>query len=262
MPFRVLQLSSPRNPLFLEIRQALARGRPTKEGLYAAEGPHLLDELLRSKWRIERIVLTPDSYAIWEKRVNHLDVEIVVTSSRTFDSMSATETAQGVLALARPVAWDWREILKNSSLVVALDGVQDPGNAGTIVRSAEAFGANAVIFLSESVRISNAKLVRAAAGSMFRIPICDSLTKHELIETAAEARLALVALSPTGRIQIDRADFRRQCCLVVGSEAHGVSTELVEISESCTIPTNGVESLNAAVACSIALYEASRQRLR
>jgi RNA methyltransferase, TrmH family len=262
MPFRVLQLSSPHNALLQEIRQALARGRPTKEGLYAAEGPHLLEELLRSEWRIERLVLTPDSYATWEKRIRHLDAEIVVTPSRTFDSVSATETAQGVLALARPVSWDWHEILKNSSLAVTLDGVQDPGNAGAIVRSAEAFRANVVIFLGESVRISNAKLVRAAAGSMFRIPICDAVTKQEFIGAAVGARLAVVALSPTGRTRIDQVDFRQRCCLIVGSEAHGVSPELLEISESITIPTDGVESLNAAIACSIALYEASRQRLR
>jgi TrmH family RNA methyltransferase len=260
MPFRVLQLSSPRNALLQEIRQALGRGRLTNEGLLVAEGPHLLDELLRSTWRIDRVVLTPDTFERWEARIGSLNAEIVVVPAKTFDSVSATQAAQGVLALAKPAACDWRDVLRNSSLTVALDGVQDPGNAGAVVRSAEAFGATAVIFLGESVRISNSKLVRAAAGSMFRIPLCDRVARQEFIGAATQARLQLVSLSTAAQMRIDEADFRQPCCLIVGSEAHGISPELLQVSDCVNIPTAAVESLNAAVACSIALYEASRQR--
>jgi TrmH family RNA methyltransferase len=143
---------------------------------------------------------------------------------------------------------------------VILDGVQDPGNAGTIVRSAEAFGATGLIFLEGSVHVANGKFLRATAGSIFRLPFLENQSGSGLAARVRSAGKRLYALTAQGKASVGEADLRQPCALVVGSEAHGVSPELRSLAEAVRIPTAQVESLNAAVACSIALYEAARQR--
>jgi TrmH family RNA methyltransferase len=260
MPFRIVELSSARNSLLKDIRQAAARGRPTENGLLVIEGPHLLEEIATSPWRIETLLFTPEMFGAWESFARECGTETIVIPARTFSSLAATETTQGVMALARPRAWQWNDFEASPTLVVALDGVQDPGNAGTIVRSAEAFGATGVVLLEHSVRLSNAKLMRASAGSLFRLPTLEAMSRSEFISRAQDAGWRLAALEASGGIGICSFSFTSDCALIVGSEGSGVSPGLLACSTSVTIPASQVESLNAAVACSIALYEASRQR--
>jgi TrmH family RNA methyltransferase len=147
-------------------------------------------------------------------------------------------------------------------LVVVLDGVQDPGNAGTIVRSAEAFGAGGIVLLEGSVRVANGKFLRAAAGSIFRLPFLEAVERVEFIKRARSLGLTLYALAARGETSLQEADLRIPCALVVGGEGSGVSPELLAAGTVLSIPARKVESLNAAVAASIALFEAARQRER
>jgi len=260
MPFRILQISSTQNPAIQEIRRAVTGGHPTDDGLYVAEGPHLLEELLHSRWSIEKVLFTPGAFADWEDRVRQIGIETILVPEKTFAYLSGTETAQGVMALARPRAWRWAELLEKRALVLALDGVQDPGNAGAAIRSAEAFGATGATLLRDSVRISNAKLIRAAAGSLFRLPVRDAIEPEELIREARLAGAHLYALAGDAGICLTDADLTIPSVLIGGSEGAGVSREVLDAATAVRIPTSGVESLNVAVACSIALFEASRQR--
>ncbi len=148
----------------------------------------------------------------------------------------------------------------NRALIVALDGLQDPGNAGTIIRSAEAFGATGVVFLSGSVRASNSKLMRASAGSLFRIPFREYVEREELLKQAADAALPLYTLTASAGKSISNAALHQPCVLIAGNEGAGASDILLRRTEQISIPMRNVESLNAGVACSIALFEASRQR--
>jgi TrmH family RNA methyltransferase len=141
---------------------------------------------------------------------------------------------------------------------VVLDGVQDPGNAGTIVRSAEAFGATGVLAIKGTVNLFNPKSLRASAGSLFRLPYVQGC-EVEMALTAL-AGMAGYATVVTGGQPIGEADFTVPAAVIIGSEARGVSQAWRDASRSVMIPTSGVESLNAAVAASIVLYEASRQR--
>ena len=102
MSFRIHQLSSTRNPLVQEIRSAAASGGPTESGLLVAEGPHLIEELLRSSWRVEALIVTPDSFPTWQSRAHQADLETIVLPFKTFSTISSTETTQGVLALRVP----------------------------------------------------------------------------------------------------------------------------------------------------------------
>lgn len=260
MPFRVYELSSSRNPLLQEIRRAAADGRSTDGGLLVAEGPHLVEELLRSSWQLHTLVVTSETLPAWETRARGADVETIVLPSKTFSAISSTEATQGVLALVRPSRWEWKDLKSDRALVVALDGLQDPGNAGTIMRSAEAFGATGIVFLTGSVRIANSKLMRAAAGSLFRLPYLESVEREVLLRNAQSDGLSIYSLSAGHNRSISDVRWTEACVIIVGSEGAGVSETVSRAAEHVSIPTGRVESLNAGVACSIALFEASRQR--
>lgn len=260
MPFRVTNLASSRNPLIQSVRQSAARSQPTEEGLLLVEGPHLVDELLGSSWTAERLLLSSDELPAWEERARHQNLETVVIPPRIFASMAPTETTQGVIALAKPRSWSWEQLEGKPTLLLVLDGVQDPGNAGAIVRSAEAFGASGIVLLEHSVRIANTKFIRAASGSLFRIPIRERISRDEFLSKAEDLGWQLLALQAAGSRFVSQSRFAQDSAIIVGSEGRGIAPELLASAVSVTIPTSGVESLNAAVAASIALYEASRQR--
>lgn len=145
-------------------------------------------------------------------------------------------------------------------MVVVLDGVQDPGNAGAILRAAEAFGATGLVFLKGTVSPFNPKALRASAGSIFRVPLISGLDQDLARAAFEQKRLDIYAAAPDGDRKVDEVDLRRRFALVIGSEARGVSPRLRGAAFDLRIPTLGVESLNAAVAAGILLYEARRQR--
>ncbi len=248
-------LRSPANPLIKEVRRAIERGAATRDGDCVAEGFHLLEEALASRRPVRAVLATASAVP----RLPELGgARLVVLEDALFRSIAATETSQGVLALVRPPAWHTADLLRPPALVVVLDGLQDPGNAGAILRAAEAFGASGAIFVKGTVNASNPKAVRASAGSLFRLPLVAGLDPAAV--RAALAGLDLYAALPDGAQDLAAADLRRPCALVVGSEGHGVSAELRAGAVPLRIPMTGVESLNAAMAAGILLYEARRQR--
>ncbi len=162
--------------------------------------------------------------------------------------------------LLRPRKWNWADLIPAQPLIVVLDGIQDPGNAGTILRSAEAFGATGVVFLEGCVRIANGKFLRATAGSIFRLPHLEGMMMDDFLRKIRSSGLKLFALAAQSRTSITQADLHSGCALAVGSEGAGISQVLISEADLVSIPISGVESLNAAIACSIALFEARRQR--
>ena len=157
----------------------------------------------------------------------------------------------------QPPSWRFPELLKNPALVVVLDSIQDPGNAGAILRAAEAFGATGAVFLKGSVNPYNPKALRASAGSVFRLPLVAGVTHEELFELAS---MPLFAATPRAATVLADADLAQPCALVIGSEGRGVSPALAAKATGVRIPTEHVESLNASVAAGILMYEARRQR--
>jgi TrmH family RNA methyltransferase len=256
-----MQLTSTKNPFLQNIRRAVSSGRATEDGgLIVIEGPHLLEELLHSSWRLQQVITTPAGRERHHQLLSKADADLIEVPVKTFASISGTENSQEVMALVAPVANTWDTCLNQPGLAVILDGIQDPGNAGTIVRSAEAFGASCVIFLEGSVHVSNGKFLRATAGSIFRLPYLEYQKRSALMSHLRARHRTLYALTATAMLPISEADLRQSSALVVGSEAQGVSPELLACATGVRIPTAQVESLNAGVACSIALFESARQR--
>ncbi|MBV8808562.1 MAG: RNA methyltransferase [Acidobacteriaceae bacterium] len=257
-----IQLTSTKNPRLQAVRKATSTGRPTEDGLIVIEGPHLLEETYGSSWGVEQIFTTAQGLERHEGLFRQTDSEIIQLPPAVFRSIATTESPQDVLALVRPREWTWEEICRPPRLIVVLDRVQDPGNAGTVMRSAEAFGASGMVMLSGSARISNAKVMRATAGSLFRMPLVEEVLPGEMLERLGPLNVALFALGAQGTNAVSEVDFRQDCAIIAGNEGSGVSEELLKAARQVSIRTCRVESLNAAVACSIALYEAACQRAR
>src|SRR5262245_12955368 len=254
-------LTSPANPLLKDVRRAVARGGLTAQGYLVAEGLHLLDEALRSGIDI-RVVLTSESAqpAVRDRLWRTPAIRVAVVDDAVFRKLADTESSQGVMTLAAPPVWKLEQLFCEQSLVVALDGLQDPGNAGAIVRAAEAFGATGALFTKGTVSPFNPKTLRASAGSLFRLPFVYGLDVNSALAALQQRQVNVYAMMPRGARALANADLRSECAIVIGSEAHGVSEPLRCIAVGVSIPTVGVESLNAAVAAGIVLYEAQRQR--
>jgi TrmH family RNA methyltransferase len=245
-----------------EVRKAVLRGTTTVDGFAVAESFHLLEEALRSDCEIGAVFAAESVKSAVERHVAGLKkIRVVVLADELFRSISATEASQGVIALVRPPAWTLDQLFRGQSLGVILDGIQDPGNAGTIVRAAEAFGASGVVFLKGTVSPYNPKCMRASAGSIFRVPLVPSLDERLLLAALEQRKLEMFALMPKGAVDLGECNFSRKCAIIVGSEGRGVSDRLRAKAMDVRIPTVGVESLNAALAGGIALYAARKQRM-
>ena len=255
-------LVSPRNPILKDVRKAIARGTVTDQGFAVAESFHLLEEALRSDCEISAVFAAESVRAAVESHVRGLKkIRVGVLPDDLFQSISSTEASQGVMALVRPPQWSLEQLFRGHALTVVLDGVQDPGNAGTVLRAAEAFGATGVAFLKGTASPYNPKCLRASAGSIFRIPVVPSLDPKVFLAASEQRKIELFALMPKSAIEVAKADFSRKCAIVVGSEGRGVSQRLSEKATPVRIPTVGVESLNAALAAGIALFVARTQRM-
>ncbi len=254
-------ITSEHNPLLKDVRRAVSRSGLTAEGYALAEGFHLLEEALASHLQISTIIAADAVVDRVEAMLSRIpSMRIVSVPEKIFSGLSSTETPQGVLALVQLKEWTLEGLAGTRSLIVILDGLQDPGNAGAVVRSAEAFGATGVVFLKDSVHAYNPKCLRGSAGSIFRVPLVQRAEANTVADFLKTNGIASYAAMPRASTSADQADLSIPCALVIGGEAHGVGSVMESAGTSVRIPTSGVESLNAAVAAAVLLYEAQRQR--
>ena len=254
-------ITSRGNPWLKQLRRAASRGTLTAGGCALAESPHLLNESLRSGIRIERVFVNErmqSQVASWLPPHRHIPLHVV--ADRLFNEVATTSSNQGVLTLVQLPVWNPETVL--SGLTVVLDAVQDPGNAGSIVRSSEAFGASGVVFLKGSASPTNPKTLRASAGSLFRLPFLHGIDSSHFLELAQRHGKSILATDTRGGAPLLEADLSPDAAVVIGSETHGVAPRLSEAATPIAIPTKTVESLNAAAAATVILYECARRDLR
>jgi TrmH family RNA methyltransferase len=263
MPLRIVQ--SKQNARLKELRRALRRpGRDTR-GLAGIEGPHLLEEALRAGLRVAAVFATAQTVDLLRAMGVPEDTEILVLDRELLAPELDTETPQPLAALVEMPDWTWAHVLRSPGasdpLVIVLAGLQDPGNLGTILRSAEAFKATGIVCLPGTVSPWNPKAVRASAGSIFRVPMI-AASREECFAELREAGVRVVATDVRSAAPAEEVNLTGPVALVIGNEGNGVPAEVMERADArITIPCPGpVESLNAAVATSVLLYEASRQR--
>jgi TrmH family RNA methyltransferase len=259
------ELSSPQNPLLRALRRTLRQGEPGEDGAFGIEGPHLVEEALRSPAEVTALVAARSAearLAALEARANGR-LRSYLVPDRVFRSLAQTETPQGVAALVRLPERRLEDCLaRRDALIAVLAGLQDPGNLGTILRSLEAFGGAACLLGENTVSPFNPKAARASAGSLFRVPVFRRLKLEEILRVCKRHGLRTVALAPRGDRAIGQVDLRGAVALFIGQEGSGLPMVLLpKVDVVAAIPLAApVESLNAAMAATLALYEAARQR--
>lgn len=186
-----------------------------------------------------------------------------LVSEEVFSKMSDTKTPQGILCVMEKPDYDLNEILsKKDGLWVVLEDIQDPGNLGTILRTGEGAGINGVIMSKGCVDIFNPKTIRSTMGSVYRVPFIYIEDMASLFELFRSNKITSYAAHLAGKKQYDEFDYCGKTAFVIGNEGNGLTKQTADMtSEYLRIPMEGkVESLNAAMACGILMYEANRQR--
>src|SRR5205814_243392 len=256
--FRLRRVEGRHNPLVKELRSAFSHGELTKHGYCAIEGLRILEEAIRSSLRFRAVFFSESAAARAQRLLSQIGahVETLLLPDKLFSTVVPSETPQGVAALARWKEFSLEEVLARSQggSLLAVSGVQDPGNLGTILRSAEAFGAGGIVLGEGTVSVFNPKVVRASAGSVFRIPV----VRTKLADAAIEMKkhgLRLMATSSHKGAALDQANLSGPLVIFTGSEGAGLSRDLSKaMDEVVSIPHSPrVESRNAGVAASIVL---------
>jgi TrmH family RNA methyltransferase len=286
MATQPILVTSRANARVKQLRAAFTGNARLSGGLVAIEGENLLREALASGLPLKSIFLSERVEPLaWLPR----GVELLVLADEVFASAVATQHPQGIAALLVPPVWTIESAFpanppqNTAPLLLVAAGLQDPGNLGTLIRSAEAFGATAVLTTPGTVSEWNQKSLRASAGSVFRIPVVH-VGAEQLIALKSRGVRLLAAVAPNSAVSfyspldckseckatrnghavlsVIGTDLACACALMIGNEGAGLSAELLSLADArIAIPTPGrVESLNAAVAGSLLLYEASRQR--
>src|SRR5579863_5525333 len=266
---RLRRIEGRHNSLVKEVRQAFAHAERTETGECAIEGARIVEEAIRSGLRFKSVLFKESAQNLAERLLPQIGahVETLLLPDKIFDAAVPSETPQGVAALVRLrefVLDDLVERLQVGPVMIVI-GLQDPGNLGTLLRSAEAFGAAGVVLGEGTVSRFNSKVIRASAGSVFRLPLVatqDDGGVERVCEKLRESGARLAATSPHKGEAIDRADLAGPLAIVIGSEGAGVPQSLMaRMDATLAIPhSENVESLNAGIAASIVLYEAARQR--
>ena len=277
-----LAITSRDNRWLKRFRSALS-GEENDEGLIGVEGVRMVEAALGSHMMVHALLVS-DSGERYLPRLASLispEMRVLHTSDRLFEGIAATQTPQGVAALVRPELARIEEILHGTPLVIVLAGVQDPGNVGTILRAAEAFGATGAVACSGGAMGTadpfSPKAMRASAGSALRLPILRRIPVEDLLAKLRSSGVkiyAAVAGKSAARGSVPNSvlpweiDWKTPLALLIGNEGAGLPEEIVRSADArvaipqatATTPV-GIESLNAAMAATVLLYEAMRQRI-
>jgi len=262
---RLRRIEGKHNTLVKELRQAFARGELTASGECAVEGIRITEEAIRSGLKFRAVFFSESAQGQAARILPQIGshVETLLLPDRLFASVIPSETPQGVAALVQVKKFGLKEILDTPSAgpLAVIAGVQDPGNLGTILRSAEAFGAQGVLIGEGTVGSYNSKTVRASAGSAFRLMTVKIQTAEAIAQIRTRGFRLLATSSHKGE-SLAAADLAGKVAIFIGNEGAGLDKKLLAQMDGLIIIPHSqrVESLNAGIAASIILYEAARQR--
>lgn len=232
-----------------------------KEKVFIVEGRKMFEE---AKSFLRKAYITENFYEAHKRDseyFQHVDYEIV--TEQVMKSMSDTITPQGVLAVVNMPEYQLEDMLKGEEInLLILEDVRDPGNLGTMLRTAEGAGITGVILSKESVDLFNPKVIRSTMGSIYRVPFCYVENLRETICFLKHHGVTIYAAHLDGRNNYDEEKYKKKTGIIIGNEGNGITEDTVMAADVLVrIPMEGkVESLNAAVASSILMYEVYRQK--
>lgn len=259
-------LTSSSNRLIKDIKSLHKKKDRWNKKEFFIEGVRSIEQCIKSGSKIKKIfysseLLNEDGDKLL-RNLSSDDYEIYEVTKSIFKEISDTDNPQGMLAVVSFNEYKLEDILKSDNFFIVLDRVQDPGNLGTIIRTADAFGANGVIVTSGCVDVYNPKTIRSTMGSIFQIPIVHISDITDAISLLKRRGIITVSSSLDTDKYLFDIDFKVDLALVIGNEANGISREVIEMSDELVkIPMTGsAESLNAAIASGVIMYEVLRQR--
>ena len=255
-------ITSPANERLKHARR-VRDGR--EDDLIFVEGERLIEECLQSGLAMTACFHSPDVSPRAQKILVELadrNCPMLPTADAVLATISDTVNSQGLIVLAQRPTATIDQVFSSGELVVCLDAVQDPGNFGTILRTAEAAGASGIVALKGSVDAFAPKTLRSAMGSAFRLPIATDVSPKDFLAKSRKAGLKVVVATAEGETIYSNFNWRQPSVLVLGNEANGIRPELLEQSDArINIPLQApVESLNVASAAAAILFEAARQK--
>lgn len=262
---RLRPVAGRHNARLKELRLAFRRAQLTPQGECAIEGLKLLEEALRHGRQVDTVFFSESARPLAEKLLPQISdrTETLVLPNSLFNSIVPSDAPQGVAALVKLQQFSAAQLLDraNGGPFVVAAGLQDPGNLGTILRSAEAFGAAGVFLTEGTVSPYNSKVLRGSAGSILRLPFLQ-IPSGELITLLRQRDVRMVATSSHQGTPLAEADWTLPLAIFIGNEGSGLPRETMhQMGETLVITqAAAVESLNAGVAASIVLYEAARNR--
>ncbi len=255
-------LTSLQNSLVKLIRKLHSTKERHKQQLFLLEGTHLLEEACAVNYPLETVCCTPDWQAahlsLWEEACSRCDRAEIV-SREILDAIATTVQPDGVVATAKRSVGQTQ--IPFTGLVLALETVQDPGNLGTMIRTAAAAGASGLWVSGDSVDLDSPKVLRASAGQWFRLATAVTEDLKATVQQSQQAGMQVVATLPSATLTYWEVDWRKPSLILLGNEGAGLSADLAAIADQhVRIPLSpGVESLNVAIAAALMLYEAQRQ---
>lgn len=256
-------ITSSSNAKVKQVMNLAKKGKARREaGLFVAEGVRLFREL--PKDRLESVIVSESFLKHPENRKLIGAGSFETVSDDVFKTMSDTSAPQGILALVKQFDYRPEDVLKGPErpFLLILDTIQDPGNLGTLLRAGEGAGITGVIMNGTTADIYNPKVIRSTMGSVCRVPFFYSGCLPADLEALKKKGIRLYACRPDGGNNYEKEDYTVGTGFLIGNEANGLSGEVEALADACIrIPMHGsVESLNAAVAASVLMYEAARQR--
>lgn len=256
-------LTSLQNPLIKQIRKLQSTKERHKQQLFLLEGTHLLEEACAVNYPLEVVCCTPEWQAnhpqLWELVCSLCDRSEIV-SPEVLSAIATTVQPDGVVATAK--RGEPTHQVPYTGIVLALETIQDPGNLGTMIRTAAAAGAAGLWLSQDSVDLDNPKVLRASAGQWFRLATAVSADLQQTVQNCQQAGMQVVATLPTAELTYWQVDWQKPSLILLGNEGAGLSADLAAMADmQVKIPLSpGVESLNVAIAAALMLYEAQRQR--
>lgn len=260
-------IQSSQNNTIKEIKALHLKKNRDTQGLYFIEGIRFVSDAIDNEQTIVKVIISDKLESLngggkLIERVTAVCDECSLVPEKLFKEISDTQTPQGILAVLKKSEFVFDTIIREGNSVVILDSLQDPGNVGTIIRTADAAGVSAVILTKGSVDLFSPKLIRSTMGSVFHIPIFEGLIINETIDLLKKAGYKVIASHLDGTNNYYDEDLIGKSAIIVGNEANGISNETSELADRLVkIPMPGkAESLNASVAASIMIYEIVRQK--
>lgn len=228
-----------------------------KEKLFVVEGPHLVEEAVG---QVKFVVYSENLPLI--SKLEEKGIECLKISRKQFADLSGVETPQGILAVVKQPEYNLQSLVKaKNALIVFCIEIQDPGNLGTIIRTADAVGASGIILSRSTVDLYNPKVIRSTMGSLFHLPMVQEVETTETIEMLKTRRVKIIATDINAKEDYFAVDYKHPCAILIGNEGAGLPEEIIKLAdERVKIPMPGrAESLNVGISTAVILYEALRQ---